>query len=154
VARRHAVLPANRPKKAAQYLTDFKLLYEIEGLHALEGGVFRRKRRLARRPGLRRVPAILFYPLHLVESVGKVARYLHGYRKSRAIVRRVLADPARYDYSDASLVPPAPEDYETLGLFQQTSGAADAVARQLRQEELTENVKARRSAAPLGVAEA
>jgi hypothetical protein len=45
VARRHARLPANRPKKALQYLNEFKMIYEVEGLHALEGGILRRKRR-------------------------------------------------------------------------------------------------------------
>jgi hypothetical protein len=144
VARRHAVLPANRPKKAVQYMADFKLLYAIEGLHALEGGVFRRKRRRARRPGLPRVPAWLFYPRHVAESVWKIVRYLRGYARARAIARRVLADPARFAYTDASLAPPAAEDYETLGLFQETTGGADAVARQLRNEAVAESVRAAR----------
>ena len=153
MARRHAVLPANRPRKAAQYLTDFKMLYDIEGLHALEGGIFRRKRRRARRPSFPQVPALLFYPQHVAQSVWKVLRYLNGYRRARAMVRRVLADPARYDYTDASLAPPAPEDFDTLGLFQETTGGTHAVARQLRQEELAETVKARRAAAPVAEAQ-
>ena len=153
VARRHAVLPANRPRKAAQYLTDFKMLYDIEGLHALEGGIFRRKRRRARRPSFPQVPALLFYPQHVAQSAWKVLRYLNGYRRARAMVRRVLADPARYDYTDASLAPPAPEDFDTLGLFQETTGGTHAVAKQLRQEELAETVKARRAAAPVAEAQ-
>ena len=46
VTRRHARLRGNRPKKALQYLNEFRMLYENEGVHTLEGGVVRRKRRL------------------------------------------------------------------------------------------------------------
>jgi hypothetical protein len=138
VARRHARLPANRPKKAAQYLADFKLLYDIEGLHALEGGVFRRKRRRSRRPGLPVEAAWSFYPRHAFDSARKIARYLNGYRKARAIVRRVLADPARHEYDDLAVRPLAPEEYEALDLFHETAGGEAFVARKARHDAIIE----------------
>ena len=52
VARRHARLRMRRPHKAMQYLNEFRMLYENEGVHTLEGGVVRRKRRCSRRPDL------------------------------------------------------------------------------------------------------
>ena len=52
VARRHARRESGRPNKALQYLNEFRMLYENEGVHTLEGGVVRRKRRRSRRPEL------------------------------------------------------------------------------------------------------
>ena len=141
VARRHARLPANRPKKALQYLNEFKMIYEIEGLHALEGGIIRRKRRRARRPSFRREPAWLFYPRFAAESAVKFLRYVRAYRREKALIKRILADPARYDYTDVALQPPTADEFETLGLFQETGGGAQAVAKQIRQETLIESVR-------------
>jgi len=52
-------------------MIEFKLLYANEGVHTLEGGVVRRKRRKSRRPGLKREPPLLFYPRFAIESAGK-----------------------------------------------------------------------------------
>jgi hypothetical protein len=141
VARRHARLPANRPKKALQYLNEFKMIYEIEGLHALEGGVLRRKQRRSRRPSFPREPALTFYPRYVAETAVKIFRYVREYRKEKALIRRILADPTRWDYTDVSLQPPSPEEFETLGLFQETGGGTAAVAKQIRQDALLEEVR-------------
>jgi hypothetical protein len=150
VARRHARLPANRPKKALQYLIDFKMLYEVEGLHALEGGVFRRKRRRSRRPMLRREPALTFYPRHVFGTVGKIVRYLSGYAKGRMVIRRILADPARFDYSDLAVSPVAPDELDTLDLFQETAGGTAAVAKMLKQDLVIEEARMARQPAVAG----
>jgi radical SAM superfamily enzyme YgiQ (UPF0313 family) len=147
VARRHARLPANRPKKALQYMNEFKMLYEIEGLQVLEGGIFRRKRRISRRPGLPRVPAILFYPRYAAETAVKAFRYWRGFRREKAVIARILADPKRYDYTDLSLQPATAADFESFDLFQETSGGTAAVAKKIRQESIVEaSRKARQSA--------
>ena len=52
VGRRHAARADGRPKKAMQYLNEFRAIYEIEGIHPLESGILRRRRRRSRRPGL------------------------------------------------------------------------------------------------------
>ncbi|MEA3060327.1 MAG: hypothetical protein QOJ94_108, partial [Sphingomonadales bacterium] len=139
--------PANRPKKALQYMNEFKMLYEIEGLQVLEGGIFRRKRRLSRRPGLPREPAILFYPRYAAETAVKAFRYWRGFRREKTVINRVLADPNRYDYTDLSLQPPTADEFETLGLFQQTGGGAAAVAKQRAQEARVEGVRLARQPA-------
>jgi hypothetical protein len=141
VARRHAVLPHGRPKKALQYLNEFKMLYEIEGLQVLEGGIIRRKRRRSRRPGFRREPALIFYPRFAAETAVKLFRYWRGFRREKALIGRILADPARWDYTDVSLQPPTPEEFDTLSLFQETGGGAEAVAKQLKQDNLLEGVR-------------
>jgi radical SAM superfamily enzyme YgiQ (UPF0313 family) len=147
VARRHAALPHGRPNKALQYMNEFKMLYEIEGLQVLEGGIFRRKRRRSRRPGFRQEPAIFFYPRYLAETAVKALRYWRGFRKEKSVIRRVLADPARLDYTDISLQPPVAADFETFGLFQETMGGGEAVAKKIRQDNMVETVRAARQSA-------
>jgi hypothetical protein len=141
VARRHARLPANRPKKALQYLNEFKMVYEIEGVHTLEGGIIRRRRRRSRRPSFRREPAFTFYPRFAFETAVKFVRYWRGFRREKALIKRILADPARYDYTDVSLQPPAPDEFETLALFQETSGGTAAVAKRRAQDARTEGAR-------------
>jgi hypothetical protein len=142
VARRHARLPANRPKKALQYLNEFKMIYEIEGLHALEGGILRRKHRRSRRPGFRREPALTFYPRFVIETAVKWFRYVREYRREKALIERILADPARWDYEDVAVRPVAPDELETLELFTETTGGTAAVAKKLRQDELLASARA------------
>ncbi|MDB5694156.1 MAG: Radical [Alphaproteobacteria bacterium] len=147
VARRHAALPHGRPKKALQYLNEFKMIYEIERLHVLEGGIVRRKRRRSRRPGFRREPALFFYPRYVGETAVKAFRYWRGFRKQAATIKRVLSDPGRYDYTDLSLQPPTAEEFGTLGLFQETTGGIAAVAKKLKQDSMLEGVRLARAPA-------
>lgn len=134
VARRHATRRDGRPKKAVQYMTDFKMIYDIEGLHPLEGGILRRRRRLSRRPGLKREPALLFYPRLAAETVGKIARYLHRRRIGNKIAERVINDPDRYSYTDIAIRPVSAEDLDELGLFQETAGGGAYVEKSRKQE--------------------
>ncbi len=147
VTRRHARLAHGRPNKALQYLNEFRMLYANEGVHALEGGVIRRKRRRSRRPTLPREPAILFYPKFAFESARKIFNYWRGYRRERAVLKRVLADPARYDYEDLAIRPLAANELASLDLFHETAGGEAAVARQRRQEAMIESVRLAHEAA-------
>lgn len=142
VVRRHAILPKGRPKKAAQYMNEFKMMFEIEHLHPLEGGIVRRKRRKSRRPGYRRVPALLFYPAFALECAGKAWRYWRYLRTEKRIVKRVSTDPARHAYTDIALTEATGEELETMGLFQETRGGTAAVEKKHRQDALLEAVKA------------
>jgi hypothetical protein len=142
VTRRHARLEGGRPKKALQYLNEFRMLYENEGVHTLEGGVVRRKRRLSRRPTLKREPAILFYPKFAFESVRKLVRYYWGFRREKALLKRVVEDPARYDYVDLATRPLGHNELAALDLFHETRGGAEAVEKQHRQDVLLESVRA------------
>jgi radical SAM superfamily enzyme YgiQ (UPF0313 family) len=142
VTRRHARLPGNRPKKALQYLNEFRMLYENEGVHTLEGGVIRRKRRRARRPGMKREPALLFYPKFAIESTRKAWNYWRGFRREKALLKRVLNDPSRYEHSDLATRPLEDNELKALDLFHETRGGAEAVEKQQRQDALIESVKA------------
>jgi radical SAM superfamily enzyme len=147
VTRRHARLEGGRPKKALQYLNEFRMLYENEGVHTLEGGVVRRKRRLSRRPGMPVEPAILFYPKFAWQSARKALRYWRGFRQEKALLRKVLGDPARRSYTDLATRPLEDNELKALDLFHETRGGEEAVAKAGRQDALLESVRAAHAAA-------
>ena len=60
---------------AATSLGNFKGCIEIEGLHPLEGGLFRRRFRRDRRPDRPLEPAWRFYPRHYADMAGKAVRW-------------------------------------------------------------------------------
>jgi hypothetical protein len=123
-------------------MAEFKLLYDNEGVHTLEGGVLRRKRRKSRRPGLKREPALLFYPKFAFESLRKGWNYWRGFRRAKGLLKRIVEDPARWDYEDLATRPLGHNELESLDLFHETRGGEAAVAKQQRQEALLESVRA------------
>jgi hypothetical protein len=135
VARRHARRKNGRPNKALQYLNEFRMLYENEGVHTLEGGVVRRKRRKSRRPTLKREPALAFYPKFVFESLRKGFNYWSGFRKQKALLKRIVNDPARYSYTDLSLQKATEEELDNLDMFQKTRGGVEAVAKKHRYDD-------------------
>jgi radical SAM superfamily enzyme YgiQ (UPF0313 family) len=143
VTRRHARLRAGRPNKALQYLNEFRMLYENEGVHTLEGGVVRRKRRRSRRPGFAREPALLFYPKFAVETARKLYRYWRGYRREAAVLKRILADPGRYGYEDLAIRPLAANELAALDLFHETAGGEAFVEKARRLDALVERARSR-----------
>jgi tRNA A37 methylthiotransferase MiaB len=142
VTRRHARLEGGRPKKALQYLIEFRLLYANEGVHTLEGGVVRRKRRRSRRPTLPLEPAWLFYPKFALESLRKGWNYWRGFRRAKKLLKRIEEDPGRYDYQDLATRPLGHNELAALDLFHETRGGAEAVEKQHRQDVLLESVRA------------
>jgi len=142
IARRHAARLRGRPKKAVQYMNEFRMIWEIEGLSALEGGVFRRKRRRSRRPGFRRELPVLFELRHAAQSIAKLGRYLLAYRRAARIVQKVLNDPARHDYRDTAITPVSEAEIETLELFHETAGGEAYVEKKRRQDAILEAVQA------------
>jgi hypothetical protein len=113
----------------------FKGCIEIEGLHPLEGGYFRRKSRRERRPGMPIEPMWRFYPRLLWETVSKQVRWVALYARLRLIYRRIKQDPNRRAYTDLALTPVADDETETHELFQ-TAGAHAYVAQERRLERL------------------
>jgi len=147
VARRHAARPGGRPKKAVQYMNEFKMLWEVEGLHAMEGGVLRRKRRRSRRPAFRRELPGLFELRYALETAAKAWRYWRMYRNAARIVRKVEADPDRLAYADLAITPVSAEELGTLDLFHETAGGEAFLARKLKQDAILEAAQAHKTAA-------
>ena len=84
-------------------MTWFKGAIHLEGVHPLEVGLFRKKYRRDRRPGLPLEPAWRFYPRYGVESVVKLWRWAAIYLGLRRIYVRCKRDPLRYQYTDIAL---------------------------------------------------
>lgn len=104
----------------------------IEGVHPLEAGLFRRKYRKDRRPGLAIEPAWRFWPRFAFESVAKFFRWARLYSGLRLIYLKVKYDPKRFEYMDTALTPVTDDDLETLELFHHSAAAEAAVARETR----------------------
>ena len=150
VARRHAARPEGRPHKALQYMTEFKMLFEVEDIQPLEGGVFRCKHRLDRRPGRPIEHPLVFYPRYWAECAVKAVRYLTIHLKTQAILKRVVKDANRYAYSDLATQPVDLDEFETLDLFQETSGGVAAVDKKRRQELIFGQAGARENLSAVG----
>jgi len=84
-------------------MTWFKGAIHLEGVHPLEVGLFRKKYRRDRRPGLPLEPAWRFYPRYGVESVVKLWRWAAIYLGLRRIYVRCKRDPLRHQYTDIAL---------------------------------------------------
>jgi hypothetical protein len=135
IARRHARSEGRDPKGVLRNLIDFKLIYELEGVHPLEGGIFRLKYRNDRRPGLPREWPGIFHLKLAGQVAHKTWQYLKYNRLAQDIARRTRASPDRYSYMDTALTPAAEEDVDKLKLFSETAGAAGAVERKRKADE-------------------
>jgi hypothetical protein len=107
----------------------FFACHEIEEIHPLQGGFFRRKIRSDRRPGMPVVNPLVFYPWRLFDVVrrhlqlGVLAWRFHVARK------RVENDPAKLEYVDLALTPVHEQDLEVLKILPTTEPAKTATAK-------------------------
>jgi hypothetical protein len=121
----------------SSFLFLFSKAVEIENLHPLQGGVFRRKYRRDRRYGMPLEPAWRFYPKTAWEFASKTIRMLHYWLALERMRRKVQSDPARHGYTDAALNVVDDDAAETLALFTHNEGAREEVARTRRVYDLT-----------------
>jgi len=98
----------------------------IEGIHPLDGGLFRRKYRRERRPGLRREHPIAFYGQYAWQIASKHWRMLRMYLAYREAHRRALrmAEQSGRDVATTSV---AAGELNALDLFTVTAAARSAV---------------------------
>jgi len=104
--------------------------YKFEGLHPLEGGYFRRKYRLDRRPGLPIESPFIFYPKRLWAIISNHAKVLSLLWRYGLIRRRVKANPASKDYSDIALSPVTEVENNNVSLkllMQRQAAAAKSI---------------------------
>ncbi|MDJ0629392.1 MAG: radical SAM protein [Rhodobacter sp.] len=111
-------------------VTEFFLLYKLEGIHPLEGGLLRRRHRRDRRPGLPLESPLRFYPRHWAKTVRNLTALGWGVWRANRLQKRLMDDPDRFAYTDLATTPPQDEDTSSLALFQETSGGQAAVQRE------------------------
>ncbi len=143
VVRREAARPNGNIRKKIRFMFAFFLAYKLEGVHPLEGGILRRKARLDRRPGMKIVSPLIFYPSYAWETIVKTTKYLGAYVEAARLFRKVSRDPARLEYTDLAIAPPQEDEHDTLSLFQDTTGGVAAIDRKRRADQVRIDVAAK-----------
>ncbi|MCP4696350.1 MAG: radical SAM protein [Gammaproteobacteria bacterium] len=77
----------------------------FEKIHPLEGGIFRRKHRRDRRPGLPLENPLVFYPKHIWETLLKYIRFYRMTRHYNRICKRVIDEHETDVSNDAAMRP-------------------------------------------------
>lgn len=122
------------PKQMMGKLFAFHAPMKFEGLHPLEGGLIRIKRRRDRRPGRAMENPLTFYPKLAYEFVRKYAAAYAMHRRYRHILAQVLAEPVDH-YTDAAMAPVEKEEVGRLELFTATAAAREFVEKRRTQAE-------------------
>ncbi len=136
VARRHAAVRGRDPKKVVHYMMQFRAIFEIEGIHPLEGGMVRLKYRADRRPNMPMELPGVFHLKLAAEVAWKLWHYGRLMFEARHIIQKVRTDPNRYAYTDTAILPATEDDFDNLAIFAETSGASGAVARRRTENQL------------------
>ncbi len=96
---------------------------ELEKIHPLQGGYFRRKYRKERRPTLPIESPFVFYPRYVANLIWKHVR-LAGRIIDLALFRQHLKrDPKARDYMDIALTPVADDDADSYEMLSQSKSA-------------------------------
>ncbi|MGH6895864.1 MAG: B12-binding domain-containing radical SAM protein [Geminicoccaceae bacterium] len=130
---RRAVACGIRARKIMMLCLWFYGSIAIESVHPLQGGLFRRKYRRDRRPGLPAASLLTFYPRYAFEILSKTTGLLALAWRYDRIRRRVEADPAAAEYRDLALTPVTEAEIDDLEIFRATESARQAVAKARRQ---------------------
>jgi Radical SAM superfamily len=114
-------------RKVRWMMFTFAFASQLEGIHPLEGGAFRRKYRRDRRRGLARENPLVFYSRYF----GQTARKLVGagalLARYQAAYRRVMRGEPPPVGDDIAMQPVCEEEMDELGLFTATDAARSAV---------------------------
>ena len=111
-------------------------------VHPLEGGYFRLRFRMDRRPTMKRENPFVFYPRYLMEIVGNhfwMAYWLGRMGLVRRRIRREGDDGL--NYTDLALTPPSDDEFADLALFAETRGGTEAVNKKLKEAAAREAAK-------------
>jgi hypothetical protein len=118
------------PRDMMAKLFSFHAAMKVEGVHPLEGGLFRRKYRLDRRAGMPVEGRLSYYPRHAWETLTKYGRLGAMYWRYRRILRRVVHDTAVH--ADVAMMPVEDGEMDALEMFTATAAARSAVDKQRR----------------------
>lgn len=127
VARRHGARKRCNAGNVLHFLTEFKVLYELEGIHPLEGGIVRLKYRTDRRPDRPMEWPVVFHLKLAGEVLWKAWHYARLSLKAVRLARKVRLNPKRLDYMDIALMPATQGEQDALAMFTETAGGTGAV---------------------------
>ena len=104
---RRAVATGINRTKVLDALILFSSAARIEGVHPLQFGYVRRKMRKQRRYGMPIVNPIIFYPWRIYDFWKVGFQWIALWRRYRAIMERVKADPSALTYMDEAMGVPS-----------------------------------------------
>jgi hypothetical protein len=122
---RRAKVWGYEPRNMMMKLLLFHAVPLLERIHPLEGGLFRRKVRRDRRPGMPRETRLAFYSRYAWEILSKHVRFAGMYSQYSRTLRRLTRDTT--PYMDAAMIPVQEAEFETLEIFSSTRGAKPVV---------------------------
>ena len=114
----------------------------LEGVHPLEGGFWRRKYRLDRRPELPRESFLSFHLARIGNMAWKhwtIAKLVARYTWMR---RGIAKDPHRMDYMDLALSPVRDDDDQQMEMLNQNASVRASVEHRRKVEKLTAGARA------------
>jgi radical SAM superfamily enzyme YgiQ (UPF0313 family) len=114
--------------RVASMIFAFYASHAFEGVHPLQSGVFRRKRRRQRRPGFGRENPFVFYPRRLKEILGTYVPGLWYLWKLEMLRLKIRRDPEAKAYTDIALSPSAQDGERLFELYQRRDPIRDAAA--------------------------
>ena len=126
---KRAVAMGSSGRRVAETTFFFYASAVYEGVHPLQGGLFRRKCRRQRRPGMPRENLLLFSARRVSEMFATYVPMLPLLWKIDRLRRRVQRDPTTRSYSDLAIAPIAGAHEEGLDLYQTSDAARQAAAR-------------------------
>jgi hypothetical protein len=126
---RRAAATGGSPRRVAEHLFYFFSAAAYERVHPLQGGLFRRKRRSQRRPGLPRENGFAFSLRRAREMIASWVPMLLLLWKIERLRRRIERDPARGSYSDRAIAPIGSTYDEDLDLYRASEAARQAATR-------------------------
>lgn len=137
VLRRAAALGSDKKMTTANRLLLYGETTRLYDVYSLDGGFFRIKHRLDRRPGLPKENAVLFYLKFWPHALLSVCWLTFRRWRYERFTMKLWHDPKRFDYMDKAITPPTEAEYDTLELFTQTRGGAEAVKKHQWLKKLT-----------------
>jgi hypothetical protein len=129
-----------RIDKVKWIMLSYASISGIERVHPLDGGLFRRKYRRDRRPGLPLESRSAFYGRFVWDTLRKNARLARMYFRFQRTYRRVLAERSPDLSADLAMQSPASSDLDDLELFTATSAARAVADRAKRTAALREDM--------------
>lgn len=114
---RRASASGIKTKKMSRMILWFRGCILYEGIHPLEGGYFRRRFRLDRRPGVGIESPLRFYSKRAWEVGRKAALLATLVVRLEILRRRVEREAKHVPYVDMALTPTSPSDEHRLEIF-------------------------------------
>jgi len=113
------------PRNMMLKLLAYHAVPRIEKVHPLEGGIFRRKYRRDRRPGMPLEDPFSFYSRYAGELLSKHVRFARMYWQHWRILRRAERDSR--PYTDAAMTPVQDSEFKEMQIYTASPAAKFAV---------------------------